>query len=197
MDFGNASPFIFTFSGNVDATQFGLGSSVPVSFQFTYDSSQAPYGSSNATYLMPITLTVGGFVVQEQGTVDVFVTPSFDSVQLGAANYVSVGSYGETLTGLINGFGVRLGTLDITNNVPPINMLSSTSLPTSSAFINRANLIGLDIEDLNSTRKIIQSYGPGSFTLTVAPVAVPEPATLLLCLIAIPAFALCRLRRVG
>jgi hypothetical protein len=185
-----ASPLTFTFSGNVDGTTYGLSVSTPLVIQWTYDPSQAPYPGSNALYLMNFSLNVGGFAVLGKGTLDVVIQPTYDQFELGAAGYVQVGpSYQEGFTGLINGKDVWNASLNVLNNVPPLNMLSSTSLPISPAFISKANLIQLQIESFNQTGNILVQFSPGNYALTVSD-AVPEPATGTLAMIALAALTI-------
>ena len=103
------------------------------------------------------------------------IQPTVDSFQMGATGYVQLGSYAEELDGLINGYDVWIGTLTIVDNAGSIDMLTSTNLPTSADFITRANLIGVDIENFQGTRKIAKTFDAGEYTLTVA--STPEPST--------------------
>jgi hypothetical protein len=189
-----ASPVIFTFSGSVDASAFGLTAAEPLVFQVAYDSSQLPYPGSNSDFLLPISMSVGGYVISEKGEVALTIQPTVDSFQMGAAGYVSLGSYHEELNGLINGYDVWIGSLTIVDNAGPIDMLNSTNLPTSADFITRANIIGIDIENFSGTRKITKRFDANEYTLTVTS-AAPEPTTRDLALGGIAVFAILGSRR--
>ena len=185
----SASPYILTFSGYVDATSFGLSSSEPLVFQASYDSSATPYPGSNSMYLLPFSLSVGGYKISEVGAASLSIQPTFDNFDMGAAGYVP----GESLSGTINGSNVWIGSLDIVDDVAPINMLDSTSLPTSPDFIKDANLIVVAIENYNGTEEITKTFGPGDYTLSISP--VPEPTTLTLTFAALAVLGLIRFRR--
>jgi hypothetical protein len=185
-----ASPLLLNFSGNVDATAFGLTAMEPLVFQVAYDSSQAAYPGSNSDFLLPISMSVGGYLISEKGEVSLTIQPTVDEFQMGAAGYVHVGSYAEELDGLINGYDVWLGTLTIVDNAGPIDMLTSTNLPTSADFVTHANLVGLDIENFQGTRKITKTFDAGEFTLTVT--STPEPSLRFLLLATLAALGIAR-----
>ncbi len=167
-----ASSVTLTFSANVDATAFGLTSSEPLVFQVNYDPATPANPGSNSTFTLPIDLSVGGYTISETGVISITMQPTFDAFSLGAAGYV----VGDSLSGSINGTAVWIGSLDIVDNIPPIDMLNSTSLPVSPDFITNANIISVDIENFSGTDKIIQTFGPGEYALSIS--SVPEPSSL-------------------
>jgi hypothetical protein len=185
----SASPYVLTFSADVDAAGFGLASSEPLVFQVSYDSSATPYPGSNSTYLLPFSLRVGGYKVSGVGAISLSLQPAFDSVDMGAAGYVP----GDSFRGSINGSNVWIASLDIVDNVAPIDMLDSTSLPTSPEFIKDANIIGVDIENYNGTEKITETFGPDDYKLSIS--SIPEPTTLTLTFASLAVLILIRLLR--
>ena len=119
-------------------------------------------------------------MISEKGDVSLTIQPTVDSFQIGASGYVHLGSYAEELDGLINGYDVWIGSLTIVDNAGPIDMLTSTNLPTSPDFVTRANLVGVDIENFQGTRKITKTFDAGEYTLTVTSTPEPSPRFLLL-----------------
>jgi hypothetical protein len=182
------TPIQFTFSANVDATQFGLSASAPLIIQYTYDTAQVGNTSTPNNVLYPIDFSfmVGNDAVQAwYGGINTRVPPAyaFAQFELSAATYaIEDGVHSGQFTGSINGYAIYTATLNILNQVPPITMLSSNSLPGSTAFISGADFIGVDIES-PSNQKIIKQFAPGTFTFTsTAALAAPEPSGGLLAL---------------
>jgi len=165
----------FTFSGNVDATPFGLSASTPFSIQYSYDPNQAPFQGSNAVYPVDFVLTVGGFVSQGHGSVSVVVQPLYDQFELNASGTTSIGNYQESMTGEINGIPVFSLDLDILDTTPPLNMFSTTQLPSSPQFLSSADFLQLQIENFNGSANILQQFAPSDLGLSAQ--AVPEPGS--------------------
>jgi hypothetical protein len=167
---------LFDFSANVDASQFGLSTSTPLTIQYSYDPSQGPlFGSSNGeTYALNFTLQVGSNILNGQGEAVLLMSGPSDQFFVFAAN----SSPPTLVTGSINGTTVTSIDLNILNNTPPVDMLSSLNLPASTGFAGQANFVGVDINDFSNTHTIVQQFGPSGFTFTAE--NVPEPTTGLL-----------------
>jgi hypothetical protein len=166
----------FTFSGDVDATQFGLSASTPFSIQYAYDPTQAPVAGSNpADYSIDFLLTVGGYAAQAHGALTLLIQPTFDQFVLGACDCATLAGDQEHLTGSINGIPLEGMDLDILDTIPPIDMLSTTQLPTSAQFFSSADFFLLEIGDVSGNAEISQQFKPSELGLSAQ--AVPEPGS--------------------
>ena len=185
----------FTFSGDVDATPFGLSASTPFSIQYSYDPAQAPIAGSNSDYATDFVLTVGGYVSHGHGAVTIVVQPTYDQFFLGAAGTVSIGNYQESMTGAINGIPVASVALDILDTIAPIDMFSTTQLPSSPQFLSSADFLQLQIENFNGSADILQRFAPSNLGLSAQ--AVPEPGSGWLVAGMLTILMVCRFARPG
>ena len=171
-------PLVFTFSSTVDASGLGLSPSSPLQIKYSYDPNLAPFAGSNAVYPMDFIVSVGGFTLQGHGVLGVVIQPTYQQVELNAANFVTYASgYDGAITGNINGATYSDLDLNIIDDSAPLDMLSSTALPASSLFITRANFIQFEASNgnANSAAHILKQFGPTEFTFTAD--ATPEPGT--------------------
>jgi MYXO-CTERM domain-containing protein len=193
----NATLLTFTFSANVDATQFGLSASAPLIIQYTYDTAQVGniITPNNVIYPTNFSFMIGSDNIQASyGGINTRTPPSYAYAQfdLSDATYAIIdGVHSGQFTGNLNGYAIDTATFNLINQVPPITMLSSNSLPGSAAFISAADFIGVDIENLSGV-KIIKQFAPGTFTFT-ATSPVPEPSAGLLALAGLVALGMLRL----
>lgn len=192
----------FVFSGSVNATQFGLTASEPLTVTWSYNPSQPPiataggppplrafYDNINAVFQVgPYTVTTTSLIaIDHDNPVD------GDLLELSAAT--SLG--GTTLLGSINGIPVGEVDLKIGDFDPSPTMFSSLALPSNANYVNSANFIQAEIDNVPNTDHILQQFNSGSFALTETPVVLPtpEPGTLALSSIAILFGALLQLKR--
>ena len=80
----------FQFLGQRGCYSFRIDGDKTLVFQVAYDSSQAAYPGSNSDFLLPISMSIGGYVISEKGDVSLTIQPTVDSFQMGAAGYVRV-----------------------------------------------------------------------------------------------------------
>ena len=178
-----AVPINFNFSATVDATGFGLSASEAVSIDYTYDPGTTPVYSSTSSKVDygPVygTLLMGGDTVNINGRVSIrdesLPGGSADWYNFYAANY----NVGTSLSGTINGIGPDYFSLYFLNQ-STLDMMNSTDLPSSTSFVDKADLMRLDFMDqyTEGARAIKEFASSDEFNFTGTP--VPEPATMLL-----------------
>jgi hypothetical protein len=102
----------------------------------------------------------------------------------------TLGPTQRSWTALLTGYDVWIGGLTIIDNAGPIDMLTSTNLPTSADFVTRANLVNVNIENFQGTRKITKTFDADEYTLTVT--STPEPSLRFLLLAVLAAVGIAR-----
>lgn len=174
----------FAFTSTVDATSYGLSSSEPLTINFSYDPGMAPFSiTSNATggmagYELVVFYQLGGDTLVVDS--DLWVAndwPDYDAFSLAAGPTIP----GTSVTGQLNGHGISHVLVDFLDyGTPPLTMLSSTSLPSDTAFASEAELIRIQIQPDDGGLQIFWESPPGSYSFTAAESGVPEPGTMAL-----------------
>lgn len=191
-----AEPLEFVFTTTLDATDFGLSSLEPFTVRFRYDPLTVPLVISLGAPAVrsiygPIRawLEAGGDVVQIEAQLAIDdENNGHDSFSLDAASYL----VGTSLSGSIQGVGIRSMSLYFLEQSPPLTMFASLDPPGTVSFAVASTLIRLDVRGFGS-EVATRDFAPAQFG--AFGFMVPEPAQGLQAIALAPLAWLARRRR--
>jgi hypothetical protein len=191
-----AATLEFVFSTTVDATDFGLSASEPITIRYRYDPITVPLLYELGTPVVrtayaPVEgrLLVGDDVVLIQGEL------ALDDENSGhdAYDFVAASFLADTsVSGSVNGTPIRSFELYFLDQSAPTSMLGSFVPPATTNFADQATLVRVDFRDSGSSIAT-RDFAPaqhGAFSFSV-----PEPPTAWQALAIAPLAALAARRR--